>query len=124
MIKGQLFALNCMMSSYSLRYLGYRSPAVLFFLFNCICPTRGLSTSNINRSEILSATGGYRFNAVHLCLQRCMSHLFEDDVDVTGNELSYLLSLSGLHRVVTILVVSEVLKAEQRTTLHIQFNVL
>ncbi len=41
-------------------------------------------------------------------------YLFEDDVDVTGNKLSYLLALSGLHRVVTILVVSKVLKAEQK----------
>lgn len=39
-------------------------------------------------------------------------YLLEDDVNVTGNKLSYLLSLSGLHRVVTILIVSKVLKAE------------
>lgn len=41
-------------------------------------------------------------------------YLFENDVDVTSNELSYLLSLSCLHRIVTILVVSKVLKARQR----------
>lgn len=41
--------------------------------------------------------------------------LFKDDVDVTSNKLSYLLSLSGLHRIVTVLVISKVLKAEQTT---------
>lgn len=37
-------------------------------------------------------------------------HLFEDDVDVSGDELSDLLSLGGLDRVVPVLVVSEVLR--------------
>lgn len=41
------------------------------------------------------------------------SYLLEDDVNVTSNELGYLLSLCGLHRVVAILVVPKVLKAEQ-----------
>lgn len=41
------------------------------------------------------------------------SYLFEDNVDVAGNKLSYLFSLSGLHRVVPILVVSKVLRAEK-----------
>lgn len=42
-------------------------------------------------------------------------YLFKDDVNVTSDKLSNLLSLSGLHWVVTVLVVSKVLKAEQRT---------
>ncbi len=35
---------------------------------------------------------------------------FENDVDVTSDELRNLLSFSGLNRVVTILIVSKVLK--------------
>lgn len=42
-----------------------------------------------------------------------MKNLLQDDVDVTSNELGYLLSLCGLHRVVAILVVPKVLKAEK-----------
>ena len=42
-----------------------------------------------------------------------MSCLFEDDVDVSGDELRYLLSLCGLNGVVTLLVLPEIL---QRTT--------
>ncbi len=37
-------------------------------------------------------------------------YLFENDVDVTSDELRNLLSFSGLNRVVTILIVSKVLK--------------
>lgn len=38
-----------------------------------------------------------------------MSHLFENDVDVTGNELGDLFPFSGLYRVVALLVLPKVL---------------
>lgn len=38
------------------------------------------------------------------------THLFEDNVNVAGNQLGDLLSLRRLHRVVTILVISEILQ--------------
>jgi len=40
------------------------------------------------------------------------THLLQDDVDVAGDELSDLLALGGLDRVVPVLVVPEVLQAE------------
>lgn len=44
------------------------------------------------------------------CVVPVTTDLLKDDVDVSSNKLSYLLPLSGLHRVVTVLVVSKVLK--------------
>lgn len=37
-------------------------------------------------------------------------HLFEDDIDVAGNQLGNLLPLRRLYRVVTILVISKILQ--------------
>lgn len=54
-----------------------------------------LRPSQENRSSVRGSAGFY---------------LFEDDVDVTSDELGDLLPLCGLNRVVTILVVSKVLR--------------
>lgn len=42
-----------------------------------------------------------------------MSCLFEDDVNVSGDELRYLLALGGLNRVVALLVLAEILQSTQ-----------
>lgn len=39
-----------------------------------------------------------------------LRHLFQDDVNVTGDELGNLLPFSGLHRVVALLVLPKVLQ--------------
>lgn len=41
------------------------------------------------------------------------SHLLQNDVDVTGNELRNLLPFSGLNRVVALLVLAEVLQTDR-----------
>lgn len=48
-----------------------------------------------------------------------MSHLFENDVDVTGNELGDLFPFSGLYRVVALLVLPKVLHTHTHTSLWI-----
>lgn len=53
-----------------------------------------------------------------------MSHLFENDVDVTGNELGDLFPFSGLYRVVALLVLPKVLHTHTHThTLYMHFIV-
>lgn len=42
-------------------------------------------------------------------IQFLVTCLFKNDVNVSSNKLGYLLSLCSLHRVVTLLVLSEIL---------------
>lgn len=44
----------------------------------------------------------------------CLRHLFQDDVNVSGDELGNLLPFRGLHRVVALLVLPKVLQTSTR----------
>lgn len=61
------------------------------------------SSDHLRRIEAL-------WSVQRICWRIDCFYLFEDDVDVTSDKLGDLLPLCGLNRVVTILVVSKVLR--------------
>lgn len=80
--------------------LGYSEPSAPFLNLTAAAQHSSTNSSLIWRRKLL----------IRYDLQRSgMPHLFQDDVDVTSNKLGNLLPFSGLHRVVALLVLAEIL---------------